>query len=128
MTDPRPFSPKSPRADPRSQPDFFWHCWCQLCQLVRVLKIAAAALLALLPLAAAAQQASTLHDRAIAAGYKAAMLCSGIFDAEDSGITRTRASIEANELKGIYPEYDSLIAGLPAEIRSDRVLVRYDPG
>jgi CubicO group peptidase (beta-lactamase class C family) len=89
----------------------------------------AALLLAATASPAAAQQAPTFHDRAIAAGYKAAMLCSGIFDAEAMGATRTQESIEANELKGIYPEYDGVIASLPATIdrQSYRVLVRYDP-
>lgn len=85
--------------------------------------LASAMLLALAPAAASAQQTPTLHDRAIAAGYKAAMLCSGLLSI---GEGRTQASIEANELKGIYPEYDGLIAGLPATIENDRVLVRYD--
>lgn len=84
-------------------------------------------LLLLIPAGAAAQNATpTLHDRAIAAGYKAAMLCSGIFNARIARTTRARESIEANELKGIYPEYDALIAALPAQIGNDRVLVRYD--
>jgi CubicO group peptidase (beta-lactamase class C family) len=95
----------------------------------RRLRAALAALIvALLPVPAMAQHEPTLHDRAIAAGYKAAMLCSGIFDAEAAGTTRSEASIEANELKGIYPEYDALIAALPATIdrQGHRVLVRYD--
>lgn len=86
-----------------------------------------AALVGLAPAPAAAQQAPTLHDRAIAAGYKAAMLCSGIFDARAAGATRTRESIEANELKGIYPEYDALVGAMPAEIGDRSVVVRYDP-
>lgn len=56
------------------------------------------------------------------------MLCSGIFDAEAMGATRTQASIEANELKGIYPEYDGLIAAMPAVIDpTGNVQVAYDP-
>lgn len=96
---------------------------------VRVAGFVAALLLFSLPAVASAQQAAapTLHDRAITAGYKAAMLCSGIFNAAAMGTERTQASIEANELTGIYPEYDALIAGLPAEIGNGRVQVRYDP-
>ncbi|MES2441574.1 MAG: serine hydrolase [Pseudomonadota bacterium] len=88
-----------------------------------------AALLAFLPVAAAAQPspAPSLHDRAIAAGYKAAMLCSGIFNARAARTERTRESIEANELKGIYPEYDALAGAMPAEIGDRKVVVRYDP-
>ncbi len=97
--------------------------WLNIRRIARI-----CVLFALFPAVAAAQNATpTLHDRAIAAGYKAAMLCSGIFDAAAMGAKRTRESIEANELKGIYPEYDALVAGLPATIEADRVLVRYDP-
>jgi len=91
----------------------------------------AAVLLAMSPAAAQQAKEPTVHDRAIAAGYKAAMLCSGIFDAQAMGAKRTRESIEANELKGIYPEYDGLIAAMPAVIErgqmANRVLVTYDP-
>jgi CubicO group peptidase (beta-lactamase class C family) len=51
------------------------------------------------------------YQRALAAGYKAAFLCSGIFNAG-----RTQAQVEALELTGIYPEYQPLIAGMPAKI------------
>ncbi|MCW4461179.1 beta-lactamase family protein [Sphingomonas sp. BT-65] len=78
-------------------------------------------LLAALALAvpAAAQQAPepTPHQRAIAAGYKAAMLCSGIFNAG-----RTPEQVEALELTGIYPDYQALV-GLPAKVDSSRRLV-----
>ncbi|PAX08521.1 serine hydrolase domain-containing protein [Sphingomonas lenta] len=70
----------------------------------------------LLAVPAAAQQAPapaqpTPYQRAIAAGYKAAMLCSGIFNAG-----RTEAQVAADELRGIYPEYQALVAELPAKV------------
>jgi CubicO group peptidase (beta-lactamase class C family) len=75
-------------------------------------------LLILLAAPAASQQAPrapTPYDRAIAAGYKALTLCSGIFHGG-----RTQAQMEALELTGIYPEYDAIVPGLPAEVRSYR--------
>ena len=76
-------------------------------------------LLAALALAvpSAAQQAPrelTPHQRAIAAGYKALTLCEGQF-----GGGRTSEQIAATELKGIYSEYEALVAELPAT--SDRL-------
>ena len=47
------------------------------------------------------------YARAIAAGYKAATLCGGMFNAG-----RSQAAVEALELRGIYPEYDALIPTL----------------
>jgi CubicO group peptidase (beta-lactamase class C family) len=63
------------------------------------------------------------YARAIAAGYKAAMLCSGIFNAG-----RTEAQVTADELAGIYPDYQPLIAGLPATVdrARGRVSVAFD--
>lgn len=54
---------------------------------------------------------ATTYQRAIAAGYKAAMYCSGIFTAG-----RTPAQIDADELTGIYPEYDAIVPTLTAEV------------
>jgi len=70
------------------------------------------ALLLALCIPAPAQAAEpTPYQRALAAGYKAAFLCSGIFNAG-----RTQAQVEALELTGIYPEYQPLIAGMPVKI------------
>ncbi len=52
------------------------------------------------------------YQRAIAAGYKALTLCSAVFNAR-----RTQAQVEADELRGIYSEYDALMSRLPATIR-----------
>lgn len=57
-----------------------------------------------------AQEPST-YDRAIAAGYKASFLCSGIFNAG-----RSEAQIEADELRGIYPQYAAIVPTLKAEV------------
>ena len=86
-------------------------------------------LLASLALAipAAAQQAPgelTPHQRAIAAGYKALTLCEGQF-----GGGRAPEQVSALELTGIYPEYEALVAELPATSdRQDRsVTVPFAP-
>lgn len=79
-------------------------------------RISALLLVMLLAAAAAAQQLSfpTTHDRAIAAGYKALILCEGMFSAG-----RTQQQIEAVELRGIYPQYDALIDPLPVTVDRD---------
>jgi len=78
----------------------------------------------LLPLPVAAQSpAPTAYDRAVAAGYKAATLCSAIFIGG-----RAQADVEAVELKGIYPQYVGLLPGLTAEVdgRTASVRVAFD--
>jgi CubicO group peptidase (beta-lactamase class C family) len=69
-----------------------------------------AALFSLVPLAASAAPEDA-HVRALAAGYKAAFLCSGLFDAH-----QTPEQIAADDLEGIYPEYQDLVRALPASI------------
>ncbi|MFL0356238.1 serine hydrolase domain-containing protein [Erythrobacter sp. GH1-10] len=56
------------------------------------------------------------YDRALAAGYKALFLCSGIAIAERNGATRTPESIHEWELTGIYPKLDPIVRDLPYEI------------
>jgi CubicO group peptidase (beta-lactamase class C family) len=75
--------------------------------------------------AAAAEVSNALHARAIAAGYKAAFLCSGLFNAG-----RTVEQIEAYELDGTYPEYDALLEGLEGRVDEERrqVTVAFDAG
>lgn len=58
-----------------------------------------------------AQAAEDAHTRALAAGYKAAFLCSGIFNAG-----RPEAEIAADDLEGIYPAYQELVRTLPATV------------
>ncbi|MEG3086030.1 serine hydrolase domain-containing protein [Sphingomonas sp. PB4P5] len=71
-----------------------------------------------------APTAPTSYQRAIAAGYKAATLCSAVFIAG-----RTPTAIDGEELRGIYPEYDGIVPTLSADI--DRKLrtvdVSFDP-
>ncbi len=58
-----------------------------------------------------AQQTSSEYHHAIAAGYKALMLCEGVIAAG-----RTEAQVSAVELRGIYPEYDAIVPKLRASI------------
>ncbi len=55
------------------------------------------------------------HSRALAAGYKAAFVCSGVFDAG-----QTRQQIARDDLEGIYAQYQELVRSLPAA-QIDRV-------
>ncbi|MDP1528632.1 MAG: serine hydrolase [Rhodoferax sp.] len=92
---------------------------------MRTLILAAA--LAVLPLSAAAQTApSSPTIRAMAAGYKALTVCSAVKTAEAAGGTRTLASVEANELVGIYAELDTLVREMPVEIGERQVSVPWD--
>lgn len=88
-------------------------------------------LLAAVPTAATAQNPDSVvggtdrpYVRAIAAGYKAAFLCGGVFNAG-----RSERQIEALELKGIYSEYQDLVATLPATVNrgTGTVTVAFDP-
>jgi CubicO group peptidase (beta-lactamase class C family) len=71
-----------------------------------------------------AQAADDPHVRALAAGYKAAFLCSGIFNAG-----RPEPEIAADDLEGIYPEYQALVRTLPASVdrAAHTVSVAFDP-
>ena len=79
---------------------------------------AAALLLAASPAAAqdAQERLDARYDRALAAGYKALMLCSAIGHARDNGISRGPRSVEEYELSVIQSPFDEIIADLPAEI------------
>ncbi|WP_430423901.1 serine hydrolase domain-containing protein [Phenylobacterium sp.] len=74
--------------------------------------------------ASGAQAADDPHTRALAAGYKAAFLCSGVFNAG-----RPEAEIAADDLEGIYPEYQALVRTLPATVdrQAKTVSVAFDP-
>ena len=99
----------------------------RLC-LSRAMRIASFALLALALTPAAAQRVppadAAPYARAIAAGYKAAMYCAGIFTAG-----RTPAQVDAEELRGIYPEYDAIVPTLTATVdrQGQTVQVPFDP-
>jgi CubicO group peptidase (beta-lactamase class C family) len=88
---------------------------------------AAAALLAATSIAAPLsaqsnqEQLDARYDRALAAGYKALMLCSAIANAERNGATRTPESVEKWELAGIQAPLDTIVPDLEHRI------VRADP-
>src|SRR5690606_34095158 len=88
----------------------------------RKLKLAALAILIAAPGAAQHPEAA-LYDRALAAGYKAQFLCSGLWNGGKS-----QAQIEADELTGIYPHIAAIVPTLTAEIdeERDQVRVAYD--
>ncbi|MEL6529993.1 MAG: serine hydrolase [Pseudomonadota bacterium] len=83
-----------------------------------ILASAAAALFTIAPAAAQTAQSrlDDRYDRALAAGYKALMLCSGIANAERNGKSRTPEHIEQWELTGIYPALDPIVRTLPHTI------------
>ncbi|MEP3051422.1 MAG: serine hydrolase domain-containing protein [Erythrobacter sp.] len=56
------------------------------------------------------------YDYALAAGYKALMLCSAIANAEANGTTRTPESVHEWELRGIQAPLDDIVRELPYEI------------
>ncbi len=66
-------------------------------------------------------------DLAMAAGYKALMVCGAVFNAREAGAERTVESVEAHELVGIYPELDPLVRGMTAEVGEAEVRVAWDP-
>jgi hypothetical protein len=51
------------------------------------------------------------YDRALAAGYKAQFLCSGLWNGG-----KTLADIEADELTGIYPRIADIVPTLAVEV------------
>lgn len=83
-----------------------------------------------LPILLLALSASSLHaasperTAALAAGYKAAFLCSGIFNAG-----QTEAQIADDDLSGIYPDYQAQVTALPAVVdrTAKTVSVAFDP-
>ncbi|KPF80452.1 hypothetical protein IP78_07065 [Brevundimonas sp. AAP58] len=54
--------------------------------------------------------------RAMAAGYKALMVCGAVFNAREAGAERSLDSIRDNELTGIYAELDPLVREMPMEV------------
>lgn len=61
--------------------------------------------------AEAVQEGRHPYVRAVAAGYRAAMVCGAVFNAG-----RTEASVDRWELVGIYPEYDALVRELRTSV------------
>ncbi|MEM9502291.1 MAG: serine hydrolase domain-containing protein, partial [Pseudomonadota bacterium] len=70
----------------------------------------------------AQEQLDTRYDRALAAGYKAMMLCSAIANAELTGSQRSPESVHQWELAGIQAPLNDMVQGLPYKI------VRTDAG
>ncbi len=95
---------------------------------------AAATLLFAIPAAAQSQQEAldARYDRALAAGYKALMLCSAIASSEATGMgARTPESVHEWELTGIQQPLDTVIRELPYEIvqepgESDSMIIRVE--
>jgi CubicO group peptidase (beta-lactamase class C family) len=79
---------------------------------MRAIFLAALVLTAAPPAHAAAEDP---HVHALAAGYKAAFLCSGLFNAG-----QTEAQVAADDLEGIYPGYQGLVRELPPRIAAWR--------
>ena len=92
---------------------------------MRLLILAAAAVIAL-PVLAQAPTEPTAATRAMAAGYKALTVCSALRTADGAGGERTLASVEANELVGVYPELDALVREMPVAIEWQSVAVAWD--
>ncbi|WP_285709050.1 serine hydrolase domain-containing protein [Erythrobacter oryzae] len=86
--------------------------------MIRQTLAATALLLAAVPAAAQNQQEAldARYDRALAAGYKALMLCGAITSAEANGAARTPESVMQWELTGIQAPQASVIADLPFTI------------
>jgi len=89
--------------------------------MIRTAFAAASLLLTATPAIAQSQQEAldTQYDRALAAGYKALMLCSAIANAESNGATRTTDSVMRWELTGIQPPFDGIVRGLEYRIVRD---------
>ncbi len=81
--------------------------------------ITLAAALLLAGAAEAQQSDNARYDRAMAAGYKAQFLCSGLWNGG-----KTVEQIEADELTGIYERIADIVPTLPAEVDATRHQVR----
>lgn len=85
--------------------------------MIRTAFAAAALLLAVAASAQNQQEAlDARYERALAAGYKALLLCSAIANAERNGAIRTPESVAAWELAGIQSPQAAVIADLPHTI------------
>lgn len=94
---------------------------------MRTLILAATAAVAFaLPAAAQTPPEPTAAARAMAAGYKALMVCGAVKNAEAAGGRRTVESVEANELVGVYPEIDALVREMPVRVGWRTVSVDWD--
>lgn len=98
--------------------------------MIRTSLAAATLLFAVTPAAAQSQQErlDARYDRALAAGYKAVMLCGAIANAEANGASRTPDSVSRWELMGIQPPLDGIVNTLDYRIlrSEDGTLLRVD--
>jgi CubicO group peptidase (beta-lactamase class C family) len=92
---------------------------------MRLLILAAAAVFAA-PCFAQTPPEPTAANRAMAAGYKALMVCGAVKNAEAAGGSRSVESVEANELVGVYSELDPLVREMRAEVGANYVSVAWD--
>ncbi|MEP3227374.1 MAG: serine hydrolase [Parasphingorhabdus sp.] len=72
-----------------------------------------------MPVTAQTSSESSDYDRALAAGYKAQFICSGLWNGGKS-----LADIEADELTGIYDRVEPIIPDLTTEIDQEKRQVR----
>lgn len=75
-----------------------------------------------------APQPAATDNHLLAAGYKALTLCSAMFNARWMSGVRSRSSVDTNELQGIYPELEPLMAEMSPVIATNHVLVRNGDG
>lgn len=85
-------------------------------QTIGALGIAALAIATPLAAQSAQKKLESRYDRALAAGYKALMLCSAIGNGEKNGVKRTAESVHAWELTGIQKPLNSIVQDLEYEI------------
>lgn len=95
-------------------------------QSFRIPAVALLLLAAAAPTLAQTPPAPRPADLAMAAGYKALMVCGAVFNAREAGAERTVESVEAHELVGIYPELDPLVRDMRAEVGEAEVRVAWD--
>ena len=83
-----------------------------------ILAVAALAFTSTASAQSAQEKLDERYNHALAAGYKALMLCSAIANAERNAgaMTRTPESVHAWELTGIYPALDPIVRNLPYAI------------
>lgn len=85
--------------------------------MIRIMFAAATLLLACPAVAQSEQERlDERYNRALAAGYKALMLCSAIANAERIGQDRSAQHVAQWELTGIQAPFDEIVSDLPASI------------
>lgn len=98
---------------------YFWAARLSVAGMIRTALAGAILLLAAHSASAQSQQErlDARYDRALAAGYKALMLCGAIASAERSGWPeRSEESVLALELTGIQAPLDTIVPNLPYQV------------